>query len=108
MDCVINYDIPTNSKTYIHRVGRTARANRSGKAISIVSQYDIEMYQRLEKLINKRLPQFPAPKESVMILQDRVSEAQRYANMEMKELEMSKENGGGKRSKLNAKKKSKQ
>ena len=93
MDCVLNYDIPTNSKTYIHRVGRTARANRSGKAISLVTQYDVEMYQRLEKLLDKQLPQFPAPKESVMVLQERVSEAQRFANMEMKELEMSSKEG---------------
>ena len=39
MDVVLNLDIPTHSKDYIHRVGRTARAGRSGKAITFVSQY---------------------------------------------------------------------
>ena len=48
MDFVINYDIPTHSKDYIHRVGRTARAGRAGKAISFVTQYDVELYQRIE------------------------------------------------------------
>jgi len=41
VDVVVNFDIPTHSKDYIHRVGRTARAGRSGKAITLVSQYDI-------------------------------------------------------------------
>ncbi|KAL0343577.1 UNVERIFIED_CONTAM: DEAD-box ATP-dependent RNA helicase 10 [Sesamum angustifolium] len=58
VDMVINYDIPTNSKDYIHRVGRTARAGRSGVAISIVNQYELEWYLQIEKLIGKKLPEY--------------------------------------------------
>ncbi len=40
---------PSDSKDYIHRVGRTARAGRAGRAISVVTQYDVELYQRIEE-----------------------------------------------------------
>lgn len=81
VDLVINYDIPTHSKDYIHRVGRTARAGRAGKAISFVSQYDVELYQRIEHLLGFQLPVFPVEEADVMALEERVAEAQRVAKM---------------------------
>ncbi|KAG5550841.1 hypothetical protein RHGRI_009323 [Rhododendron griersonianum] len=113
VDLVINYDIPSNSKVrlhyyafivpfsteeqsflsskyhlifdYIHRVGRTARAGRSGVAISIVSQYEFEWYLQIENLIGKKLPLFPAQEEEVLLLLERVSEARRISIMKIKE-----------------------
>ncbi|XP_038639882.1 probable ATP-dependent RNA helicase DDX47 [Scyliorhinus canicula] len=70
---------------YIHRVGRTARAGRSGKAITFVTQYDVELFQRIEHLIGKKLPAFPTQEEEVMLLVERVTEAQRFARLELRE-----------------------
>ncbi|XP_028159841.1 probable ATP-dependent RNA helicase DDX47 [Ostrinia furnacalis] len=97
VDVVINLDIPLHSKDYIHRVGRTARAGRAGKSITFVSQYDVELYQRIEQLIGKQLPLYPTDESEVMVLQERVAEAQRLTNIEMKELEDKKSVKGKKR-----------
>ena len=92
---MINFDIPTHSKDYIHRVGRTARAGRAGKSITIVTQYDVELLQRIEKVIEKKLETFPTSKEEVMLLKERVDEAGRLAVNELKE--EAKSNGGKRR-----------
>jgi len=98
VDIVVNYDIPTHSKDYIHRVGRTARAGRSGKAVTFVSQYDVELYQRIEQLLGKKLPLYPTVEEEVLLLGERVGEAARLAKVELRELE-DKRGKGGKRKK---------
>lgn len=85
VDIVINFDIPTHSKDYIHRVGRTARAGRSGKSITMVTQYDVELIQRIEKVIGKKMELWPTDKEEVMLLKERVDEAARLAINELKE-----------------------
>ncbi|EDW89964.1 probable ATP-dependent RNA helicase DDX47 [Drosophila yakuba] len=97
VDVVVNFDIPTHSKDYIHRVGRTARAGRSGKAITLVTQYDIELYQRIEHLLGKQLPLYKCEEDEVMALQERVAEAQRTAKLELKDLEDTKGVKGHKR-----------
>ena len=61
------------------------------------SQYDIELYQRIEELLGKKLPLYPTDKNAAMALHDKVGEAQRTAIMQMKELAASKKNGSNKR-----------
>lgn len=99
VDVVLNFDIPMHSKDYIHRVGRTARAGRSGKAVTFVTQYDVELYQRIEHLLGKQLPKFECEEDEVMALQERVNEAQRTAKLEQKDIEdrkgMKRGRGGG-------------
>ncbi|GIX65720.1 ATP-dependent RNA helicase [Babesia caballi] len=58
VELVVNFDIPESSKDYIHRVGRTARAGRSGLALTFVTQYDVELFQRIELALNKKLNEF--------------------------------------------------
>ncbi|KAG8954569.1 ribosomal RNA processing protein [Tulasnella sp. 419] len=85
VDIVINFDVPQHSKDYIHRVGRTARAGRSGKSITMVTQYDVELLQRIEGVIGKKMEEFVVDKEAIMLLVERVGEASRMAVQEMKE-----------------------
>lgn len=85
VDLVVNYDLPTSSKDYVHRVGRTARAGRSGRAIAMVTQYDIELYQRIEDSLGRKLDAFPIEKEAATIVAERVQEASRAAIQQMKE-----------------------
>lgn len=87
VDVVINFDLPQHSKDYIHRVGRTARAGRYGQAVTFVTQYDVEMYQKIEHLIGKKLPLYETVEQEVMILLERVVEAERLARIEQRELE---------------------
>ncbi|KAJ2851534.1 ribosomal RNA processing protein [Coemansia brasiliensis] len=94
VDLVVNYDIPSYSKDYIHRVGRTARAGRSGKAISFVTQYDVELLQRIEQVIGKKLEEFSSEKDAILLLQERVNEAQRMATLELKEIQAKRGKGG--------------
>ena len=86
VDLVLNYDVPSDSKTYIHRVGRTARAGKAGNAISMVTQYDVEIWTRIEAALGKKLKEYPTEKEEVMVFKTRVDEAQRHAVKEMKNL----------------------
>jgi ATP-dependent RNA helicase DeaD len=56
---VINFDVPEDVETYVHRIGRTARAGRAGTAITFVGQYDLEMFDRLQGAIGAALRRHP-------------------------------------------------
>jgi ATP-dependent RNA helicase DDX47/RRP3 len=86
VDLVINYDIPAHSKDYIHRVGRTARAGKSGLSISIVTQYDVESFQKIESLIGKKLEEYNIEEDVIKLMSTTVNEAEKLANDKMKDL----------------------
>jgi ATP-dependent RNA helicase DDX47/RRP3 len=95
VDVVVNYDVPTNSKDYVHRVGRTARAGRSGRSVTLVTQYDVELFQKIEALIELKMEVYQIDKEAVALLGERVGEAQRIATMQMKESDNKRSSSGG-------------
>lgn len=86
VDWVVQVDCPEDADTYIHRVGRTARAGKSGLALSLVTQYDLEIWLRIEAALGKKLKEYPTEKDQVMVFQPRVEEAQRHAKIEMKNI----------------------
>jgi len=61
IDMVVNFDVPRDAEDYVHRIGRTARAQRSGEAITLVSTEDIRGFQRIEKLIGKSIDVISLP-----------------------------------------------
>lgn len=86
VDLVVNYDVPTNPKDYVHRVGRTARAGKAGLALTVVTQYDVESYQKIEHSINKKLDEYPIQEKNALVQYSRVMEASRIADFELKKL----------------------
>jgi len=53
---VINYDVPTEAENYVHRIGRTARAGKTGKAITFSSEQDVYELPAIERYIGKKIP----------------------------------------------------
>lgn len=60
---VINYDVPHDAEDYVHRIGRTARADRDGAAITLVSKDDIYYFQQIEKFLEKEVEKVELPEE---------------------------------------------
>ena len=56
---VINFDVPEDVDTYIHRVGRTARMGRSGTAITFVGQHDLQMFDELRRKLGPTFKRHP-------------------------------------------------
>jgi ATP-dependent RNA helicase RhlB len=53
---VVNYDLPNESENYVHRIGRTARAGKTGKAITLASEQDVYELPRIERYIGRKIP----------------------------------------------------
>jgi superfamily II DNA/RNA helicase len=61
IDLVINYDVPKDPEDYVHRVGRTARAQRKGTAITFVNEKEMREFGRIEALIGYEVKKMPMP-----------------------------------------------
>merc|ERR1712172_179655 len=81
---------------------RLASLNKfKSKSRSILIATDVELYQRIEHLIGKKLPLYNTVEEEVMLLAERVSDAQRVAKMELKDLEDKKKGLGARKKRGN-------
>lgn len=63
IEMVVNYDVPREAEDYVHRIGRTARANRDGRAVTFVSGDDIGKLKRIEHLLEMEIPKAEVPAE---------------------------------------------
>ena len=60
---VINYDVPRDAEDYVHRIGRTARAENKGEAITLVSPEDKRFFNKIERFLQKVIDRVPLPAE---------------------------------------------
>ena len=60
---VINYDVPRDAEDYVHRIGRTARAENKGEAITLVSPEDKRFFYKIERFLQKIIDRVPLPAE---------------------------------------------
>ena len=60
---VINYDVPHDSEDYVHRIGRTARANNDGCSITFVNEKEQTKFKNIEDFIGKSIYKIPVPEE---------------------------------------------
>ena len=56
LDLVVNYDLPADPEAYVHRIGRTARVGKKGKAITLVCERYVYGLEAIESLINIKIP----------------------------------------------------
>jgi len=63
---VINFDLPEEAPNYIHRIGRTGRADKDGVAISFVTEKELEMLEAIEELMSMKIDQVAFPEEVVV------------------------------------------
>lgn len=60
---VINYDVPHDKEDYVHRIGRTARAGKNGRSVTLVSEKDQQYFARIEHFLEKEVEKLPVPEE---------------------------------------------
>ncbi len=61
INLVVNYDVPQDAEDYVHRVGRTARAETTGVALTFITSADKRKFDRIEALIGKEVQKIPLP-----------------------------------------------
>ncbi len=61
VEMVFNYDCPRDPEDYVHRIGRTARAGKAGSAITLVGERDMPLLQKIERLLEEKVPRAKLP-----------------------------------------------
>ncbi|KIH54320.1 DEAD/DEAH box helicase [Ancylostoma duodenale] len=85
VDLVVNHNVPKCPKTYVHRVGRSARAGRYGSALTFVTQYDVVLIQAVEELIGMKLKELKVSDRKVTRYVTKVLVAKREAELRLQQ-----------------------
>ncbi|XP_019730811.1 putative ATP-dependent RNA helicase DDX49 [Hippocampus comes] len=80
---VINHNTPGLPKTYIHRVGRTARAGRNGVSITLVTQYDIHLVHAIEEQSQTKMKEFAVEEKEVLKILTQVNVTKRECEIRL-------------------------
>lgn len=83
IDFVINYDL-CDPKNYIHRVGRTARIGRQGKSVTMVTQYDVEAFKKIEERIEIEMKEYPTVAKDAEVFLERLELCHQEVSNKMK------------------------
>jgi len=78
---VVNVDTPTDAETYIHRIGRTGRADRDGASLIFVTEAELPYQEAIEALMEKEIPELPLPEG--LVISDVLIESERYSGPEI-------------------------
>jgi len=63
INLIINFNVPEDAEDYVHRVGRTARVDATGVALTLVNEEDMYRFRRIEQLIEREIIKIPVPAE---------------------------------------------
>lgn len=63
IELVVNYDVPREAEDYVHRIGRTARADKDGSAVTFISEKEIGKFKKIEKFLGKEVEKSAIPAE---------------------------------------------
>ncbi|KAJ2505156.1 putative RNA helicase [Coemansia sp. RSA 2052] len=87
VEMVVNMHVPRDADEYIHRVGRTARAGRGGRAVTIMSERDIDLIHNIEERVGKKLELLPMSEKKVLDGMGKVLAAKRVAALHLLDID---------------------
>ena len=86
VDVVLNFDLPKIAADYVHRVGRTARAGRSGRSLSFITPHDVELLHSIEEYTEVKLTaSTEVTEDDVLPLLNSVAKAMKLSSMKLME-----------------------
>jgi superfamily II DNA/RNA helicase len=83
---VINFDVPVNAEDYVHRIGRTGRAGKSGFAFTLIEKRDQKQWKAIEKLTEQQIREFVVPEELFEVKQQVKNTAEKKEKLDKSEV----------------------